>query len=171
MEGFEYRNPYAAPTAQVVVAPMDDRAGLEPADRGRRLLAYLIDMGINLVVFLPAVVGLLRYKPERGIGALGGSLIMFSVVCGLALTVYWFVLMYRNGQSIGKRVMGMRIVRTDGSRASLRRMIGLRYFVPGLVSAVPYVGGIFGLATVLWIFGEERRCLHDLFCDTMVVND
>ena len=32
MEGFEYRNPYAAPTAQVV---------------GRRLLACLIDPGIN----------------------------------------------------------------------------------------------------------------------------
>jgi len=170
MEGFEYRNPYAAPTAQVV-APVEYRDELEPADRGRRLLAYLIDLGINLVVFLPAVVGVLRYKPERGIGALGGSLIMFSLVCGLALTVYWFVLMYRNGQSIGKRAMGMRIVRTDGSRASLLRMVALRYFVPGLIGSIPYVGWTFTLANFLWIFGEERRCLHDLICDTMVVND
>jgi uncharacterized RDD family membrane protein YckC len=171
MEGFEYRNPYAAPTAQVVAAPAEFRDELEPAERGRRLLAALIDLGINLLVFMPAVIGLLRYKPERGIGALGGSLVMFTVVCGLALTVYWFVLMYRNGQSIGKRVMGIRIVRTDGSRASLGRMIGLRYFVPGLIGAIPYVGWVFNIANPLWIFGEERRCLHDLICDTMVVND
>ena len=171
MEGFEYRNPYAAPTAQVVAAPVDYRDELEPADRGRRLLAYLIDLGLYLATLLPALIGVLRYKPERGIGALGGSLILFSVVCVLALIVYWFVLMYRNGQSIGKRAMGMRIVRTDGSRASLGRMVGLRYLVPGLIGGIPYVGWIFSLANPLWIFGEERRCLHDLFCDTMVVND
>ena len=170
MEGFEYRNPYAAPTAQVAV-PVEYRDELEPADRGRRLLAYLIDLGISLVVFLPAVVGIFRYRPERGIGALGGSLIMFSAVCALALFVYTLILLHRNGQSIGKRVMGMRIVRTDGSRASLRRMVGLRYLVPGLIGSIPYVGWVFSLANVLWIFGEERRCLHDLFCDTMVVND
>lgn len=170
MEGFEYRNPYAAPAAQVVAAPVDHDDGLEPADRGRRLLAYLIDCGIYFAAMLPAVIGALRFKPERGIGALGGSLILFSLVCIVALFVYWCVLMHRDGQSIGKRVMGMRIVRTDGSRASLRRMLVLRYFVPGLVGAIPYVGWAFSLANPLWIFGEERRCLHDLFCDTMVVN-
>ncbi|MDR0184791.1 RDD family protein [Lysobacter arvi] len=170
MEGFEYRNPYAAPTAQVVVAPPDHDAAMEPADRGRRLLAYLIDFGIYLAAMLPAIVGLLRFRPERGIGALGGSLLMFSLVCLIALFVYWCVLMHRDGQSIGKRVMGMRIVRTDGSRAGLGRMIVLRYFVPGLIGAIPYVGWVFSLANPLWIFGEERRCLHDLICDTMVVN-
>jgi len=170
MEGFEYRNPYAAPAAQVVVAPVEHESGLEPADRGRRLLAYLIDVGIYLAVLAPALIGALRYKPERGIGALGGSLILFSLVCVLALFVYWCVLMHREGQSIGKRAMGMRVVRTDGSRASLRRMLVLRYFVPGLIGGIPYVGWVFSLANLLWIFGEERRCLHDLICDTMVVN-
>ncbi|MBU8977016.1 MULTISPECIES: RDD family protein [unclassified Lysobacter] len=171
MEGFEYRNPYAAPAAQVPTAPIehyDD--GLVKAGRLPRLLAYLIDLGINLVLLAPAFIGILRFKPERGIGELGGSLIGLSVIAMLALMVYTLFLLAREGQTIGKRVIGIRIVRTDGERAGLLRLLGLRYFVPGLISGIPYLGAAFSLANILWIFGEERRCLHDHFADTMVVN-
>lgn len=171
MEGFEYRNPYAAPTAQVqptAAERYDDE--LEKAGRLPRLLAYLVDLAVSVVIAIPAIVGVFRYQPSRGVGELGGSLILVSVIGFLALFVYTLFLLYREGQTIGKRVIGLRIVRTDGERAGLLRLIGLRYFVPGLIGAVPYVGWIFGLANVLWIFGEERRCLHDYIADTIVVN-
>jgi uncharacterized RDD family membrane protein YckC len=171
MEGFEYRNPYAAPTAQVPTAPIehyDD--GLVTAGRTQRLLAYLVDLGVNLLIAVPALIGILRYRPERGIGELGGSLIGFSAIAFLALFAYTLMLLSREGQTIGKRVIGIRVVRTDGERAGLLRLICLRYFLPGLVGAIPYVGWAFTLANLLWIFGEERRCLHDHFADTMVVN-
>ncbi len=171
MEGFEYRNPYAAPTAQAPIAPIehyDD--GLVTAGRLQRLMAYLVDLGISVAIMVPALIGILRYRPERGIGELGGSLIGLSVIALLGLFVYTLMLLSREGQTLGKRIIGIRIVRTDGERVSLGRLIGLRYFAPGLVGAIPYVGWVFSLANILWIFGEERRCLHDHFADTMVVN-
>jgi uncharacterized RDD family membrane protein YckC len=66
-------------------------------------------------------------------------------------------------------MLGIKIVRNDGSRAGLGRIFWLRMFVPGLVGAIPLVGGLFGLIDPLFIFGEEKRCLHDLIADTIVV--
>ncbi|UNK48425.1 RDD family protein [Lysobacter sp. S4-A87] len=171
MESFEYRNPYAAPTAQVQPTAAE-RFDDEPTTAGRlpRLLAALVDGGVSMVIAIPAIIGALRYTPQRGIGELGGSLILLSVVGYVALIIYTLILLSREGQTIGKRVIGIRIVRTDGDRAGLGRLFWLRYFVPGLIGAVPYVGWIFSLANILWIFGEQRRCLHDHIADTMVVN-
>ena len=45
----------------------------------------------------------------------------------------------------------------------------LRSFVPGLIGQVPYVGGLFSLVDILCIFGEERRCIHDMIAGTKVV--
>lgn len=39
-----------------------------------------------------------------------------------------------------------------------------------MIGQIPYLGPAFGLANVLWIFGGERRCLHDYIADTLVVN-
>ena len=171
MESFEYRNPYAAPTAQVQPTPeerFDDE--LTTAGRLPRLMAALVDGGISLVVAIPAVVAAMRYTPQRGIGELGGSLVLLTMVGYLALLIYTLILLSREGQTIGKRVIGIRIVRTDGERAGLGRLFWLRYCVPSLIGAIPYIGWIFSIANILWIFGEQRRCLHDHIADTMVVN-
>jgi len=60
-------------------------------------------------------------------------------------------------------------VRTDGSQASWQRLLGLRYGVQAALQALPAAGMIFGLVDSLWIFGKERRCLHDLIADTIVI--
>jgi uncharacterized RDD family membrane protein YckC len=171
MESFEYRNPYTAPVAQVQPTAAE-RFDDEPVTAGRlpRLMAALVDGGISLVIAVPAIIGAMRYDATRGVGELGGSLILLSLVGYLALFIYTLILLAREGQTIGKRAIGIRIVRTDGERAGLGRLFWLRYFVPGLIGAVPYIGWIFSLANILWIFGEQRRCLHDHIADTMVVN-
>ncbi len=46
----------------------------------------------------------------------------------------------------------------------------MRYFLPTLISQVPFIGGIFGLVNALFIFGAERRCLHDRLAGTRVVD-
>ncbi|HEY5851228.1 MAG TPA: RDD family protein, partial [Lysobacter sp.] len=171
MESFEYRNPYTAPTAQVQPTAAE-RFDDEQVTAGRlpRLMAALVDGGISLVIAVPAIIGAMRYDATRGVGELGGSLILLSLVGYLALFIYTLILLAREGQTIGKRAIGIRIVRTDGERVGLGRLFWLRYFVPGLIGAVPYIGWIFSLANIPWIFGEQRRCLHDHIADTMVVN-
>jgi uncharacterized RDD family membrane protein YckC len=39
-----------------------------------------------------------------------------------------------------------------------------------LLSGIPYAGGLITLVDLLLIFGKERRCLHDLMADTIVVD-
>jgi len=78
-------------------------------------------------------------------------------------------LLVTRGQTIGKALLKLRIVRPDGSRASIGRVIGLRYAAPALLNVMPAVGMIFTLGDVLFIFRESRRCLHDQIADTIVV--
>jgi uncharacterized RDD family membrane protein YckC len=39
-----------------------------------------------------------------------------------------------------------------------------------LLGAIPYVGWLVSLVDPLLIFGKDRRCLHDLIADTIVVD-
>ncbi len=75
-----------------------------------------------------------------------------------------------SGQSVGKKILKIRIVRTDGSRASLLRLVLLRYGVTTALSVIPYFGSLWALADSLAIFGSEHKCLHDRIADTIVVD-
>ena len=71
---------------------------------------------------------------------------------------------------ICKRALDIAIVRTDGSRMGLLRYIFIRVLPVGLLGAIPYVGWLVSLIDPLLIFGKDRRCLHDLIADTIVVD-
>jgi uncharacterized RDD family membrane protein YckC len=75
----------------------------------------------------------------------------YSIVC-------WAML----GQTPGKALLGLRIVRTNGQRLSVRRSI-LRYFAYW-VSALPLFLGF------LWILvDDQRQGWHDKIADTHVI--
>jgi uncharacterized RDD family membrane protein YckC len=82
-----------------------------------------------------------------------------------------------SGQSIGKKLTRIRIVRI-GSREPVGFLYGvfLREWVLGLIQApsaccicLAPIPMIVSLVDACWIFGEERRCLHDLIAKTHVV--
>lgn len=172
MEGFEFRNPYAAPAAQLPIAPVerDETEELVLAGRLPRLLAQLCNSAIAVVIALPLYIAVAGLESPEDVGPGIALLALLTVVAMLAYVVLQLVLLYRHGQTLGKRWIGIRIVRGDGDRAGLLRLLLLRGFVPGLIGGIPYIGWVFALGNVLWIFGEERRCLHDHFADTIVVN-
>lgn len=70
------------------------------------------------------------------------------------------------GASIGKRLLGICVVRQDGLPAEVWRIALLRNALP---MALGGYYGWFGLVDALFIFGEERRCLHDWVAGTRVV--
>jgi len=70
---------------------------------------------------------------------------------------------------VGKRALGIRIVRSSGERASLGRIFALRYLPVTLLGAIPYLGPVFSLVDILLIFRDSRQCLHDQIADTIVV--
>ena len=74
------------------------------------------------------------------------------------------------GQTIGKRLLGIRIVRFgDGSNPGFVRAWLLRSLVVGLIGTLPMVGNVFMIVNYAFIFRADRRCLHDLIADTKVV--
>jgi uncharacterized RDD family membrane protein YckC len=95
-----------------------------------------------------------------------------SLFCagGLALAVVQIWMLTTSGQTLGKRVLGIRIVRLgDDSNPGFVRAFLLRMVVPGLIGMLPLVGLCFTIVDALFIFRADRRCIHDLIADTKVV--
>ena len=92
---------------------------------------------------------------------------------GLAGLLIWggvtAYLVHKNGQTLGKKILGIKVVRTDGSRASLGRIFWLRNVIMVLLSMIPIAGMILSLVDSLLIFRESRQCLHDQIAGTIVV--
>jgi uncharacterized RDD family membrane protein YckC len=161
-------NPYAPPKAEVTDI-FDPTAPIELADRGTRLAAFIVD-GIIMACmwYLPF---LLVFGLGGGFGDTqpSGSLILTGVLLGTVGFAVWCWLTVRyvlaNGQSIAKRMLGIKVVRTDGSPISLGRIFWLRNVVNGLLGIIP----LYQLVDPLFIFGEPHQCLHDKLADTIVI--
>jgi len=138
------------------------------ATPGSRLAAALLDGLIQIPLAIAFFVGIMMTDGnQEGIGI---ALIGLSGILFLALAIYQLVIISRDGQSIGKRIMKIRIVKyEDNSNPGFVHAVLLRAFVNGLIGGIPLVGPIYSLADLLFIFGEEHRCLHDLIASTKVV--
>jgi uncharacterized RDD family membrane protein YckC len=164
-------NPYAPPQA-VVEDILDPAAGIVLAERGTRLGASILDGLLFLVmVYLPIIVtafigGAFQASPE---GPPNTTALTIGMIVALAGFIVWLAInikyMRANGQSIGKKACGIKVVRSDGSRASLSRLIWLRNVLNGVIGIIP----LYGLIDALFIFGGARRCVHDYLADTIVI--
>ena len=101
--------------------------------------------------------------PVFGLLAMGLGFAAYAAIQAFFLT--------RDAQSLGKKMVGLRIVRQDdGGKPGFVSVVLLRECVPILIGFVPFIGRFFGLVDVLCIFGEERLCIHDRFARTRVVD-
>jgi uncharacterized RDD family membrane protein YckC len=156
-------NPYAPPRASVRDI-RDPHVVTELADRGTRLAAAMLDtLIVGAMVYLPIIVGSLFVSSENETALVAGIGLAFV---GFVVWAWLTVLnVLRNGQSIGKKMLDIRVVRSDGSAISLGRWFWLRNFVNGVLGMIP----LYSFIEVLFIFGESRQCLHDKIADTIVI--
>lgn len=169
MNGAPQDDRFAPPQAHVEDVPVSDGT-MALASRLSRLWAALVDMVVvmTLLGIAAAVTPWNPWaQPKSGYwvtpqlaGALGGYLV-FMLANG------W--LLVTRGQTIGKALLKIRIVRPDGSAASPGRLLGLRYGVGSLAAIFPALGQAWSLLDTLFIFRESRRCLHDQIADTVVL--
>lgn len=162
-------NPYAPPRAEVRDASTQEEGEL--AGRGTRFGAAIIDGIIGALTVVPLFIGadlaaLSANDFENAFSSTGVTLTGLLGLIVLAITIY---LVHKNGQTIGKKILGIKVVRTDFSRASLGRIFWLRNVVNGLPGLIPLVGNFYVLVDHLFIFGERRQCLHDKIAGTVVV--
>lgn len=120
----------------------------ELADIGTRFIALVID-GIVL-----GLIGALLFGAGRGTGGLIGLII--------GAAYYWYFLTRQDGQTPGKRIMKIRVVKVDGSPIDDTTAV-LRYLGYYISSA------IFMLGWLLALVDENRQTLHDKIVSTYVV--
>jgi uncharacterized RDD family membrane protein YckC len=154
--------------------------GARLADFGQRLGAYVIDVLIVSAAWIPivviATVSSIVFLDQRAASDAAFALGLFGLwgfgllVLFAAYYVYLVEMMFRTGQTIGKRIMNIRIVPVDPGATLTRAMAARRWLVeiPGglLLSCVAfaYIDG-------LWQLWDKpyRQCLHDKFAQTAVV--
>lgn len=165
----ETMSPFSPPKANLEGGTVA-AGSLRLAERGTRLVAVLLDG----VLILPAVIigGLGAFlgrgpngEPGTGFGIAMGLVGLWVI----AVVVYQIYLLSTKGQTVGKRWMKVKIVKLDGSAPGFVHAVLLRLFVNGLIGAVPYLGAIYSLVDILFVFREDRRCIHDLIASTRVV--
>jgi uncharacterized RDD family membrane protein YckC len=163
-------NPYAPPRAEVRDSVPQDESEL--AGRGERFGAALLDGLITaIVVGVPVFMSFDWTTIETGnyMDAARPGGIAVAVIAALALIGITIHLVNKNGQTIGKKVCGIKVVRSDFSRASLGRIFWLRNVVNGIPTIIPYVGNVYSLVDHAFIFNERRQCVHDKIADTIVI--
>ncbi len=160
-------DPYAPPSADIEV---DDPTGLDLASRGARLGGALIDGFLALILMMP-----LMYLTGYWDRAVAGEESNIEMVAWISLGAFSYLLFHgyllaKYGQTIGKRVVGTRIVSVHDSKIlPLWKVFAARYLPVTLISMVPFVGGLFGLVNALFIFRRDKRCVHDHIAGTRVV--
>jgi uncharacterized RDD family membrane protein YckC len=166
-------------TAIEIVTPENISFQYEVVGPFRRLPAFILDLSIRAVVLLLAffVMALLGWLVGTG---------------GIALMiVLWFMLewfyggifeTYMNGQTPGKRIMGIRVVSTEGHPISgvqavmrnILRGVDMMPLVP--LSAIEedlawITVPTFAIGLVCQMFSSRFQRLGDIACGTMVVVD
>ncbi|RZU50574.1 RDD family protein [Krasilnikovia cinnamomea] len=166
-------------------------AGQPLADFATRLLAYLIDAailtGALMVVFMPILILMISRMSDvtATVDPYAGPtefpdlfseffLPVLLVELGLfvlalaAYYVYYVEMMYRSGQTVGKKALKIRVVPLDPAATLTRGMAARRYLVA-------YVGGtlvpMLGWLDGLWQLWDKpfQQTLHDKAGQTVVV--
>ena len=154
--------------------------GVPLADYGPRVGAALID---GLIV---GVAGTIIYWVIVGAAGATGSDAAVIVTLFVGWLAYLAVLAAytiftmnrpgeRNGQTLGKQVVDIRVVKEDGSpmdpgKIAMREVV-IRGLLFGGISTITFgFGGIIYLLDVLWpLWDDQRRALHDMMAKTRVV--
>jgi uncharacterized RDD family membrane protein YckC len=140
------------------------------ASRWTRLAGAFLDSFIHVLGFAPLAIGgaFIGHMIEpNNEDAMFGMAMILGMAGALIVQIVNWVMITQRGQSIAKRMLGMRIVTLDGRLPGFVNGVILRIWVP---FAINQMCNLFGLVNVLWIFGEERRCLHDLIANTRVID-
>lgn len=152
------------------------------AEFHKRLLAYIIDY-ILLIIFLWSMKSLfyqgfgLDFETNAGLDIL---LISLPMLLYSLLTELWM-----NGQTVGKKILGIRVISLEGGEPTLGQYIlrwitkffewpflfGYIFFSKDAIFVYAFLTGLFGIVVVIIIAitGKSQR-LGDLAAGTVVVN-
>ena len=142
-----------------------------PAGFGERTGAAFVDLGISLVAFAVSIWVAVLLFAVGGTGPILAGIVL--IVAGIGVAILHAPLLMarsgeRNGQSIGKQALDVRVVEINGGPVGLGtclvREVAVKQF--GALITV----GLFLPVDYLWpLFDEEDRAIHDIVAETRLV--
>jgi uncharacterized RDD family membrane protein YckC len=155
--------------------------GVTLASWHRRFAAYMIDWIMQMIATLAAsiAVGLVVYNAVSGADAESAGWAA-GVIAYIVLTLAWFGLYdpltmrrhgERNGQTLSKQWLGIRVVCEDGTPVTAGTALVRDVLMQGLVFG--FIGGFFYVPPLLdglWPLWDDRnQALHDKVAKTFVI--
>ena len=128
-----------------------------PAGFWKRLGASLLD---GIIIAIPSTLIAFLIAGDADDNVISTSL---SFLYTLIVPAVWA------GYTVGKRALGVRIVKLDGSNVTIGTM-ALRTLVGGLIYAVTLGIGVIVSAFMVGI-REDKRAIHDLIAGTYVTGN
>jgi uncharacterized RDD family membrane protein YckC len=162
-------NPYQSPESVEIwpAASGHLKQRLPLASRWTRLGGAIVDGLAHFVGMVPGFVLMIAADTDSSEEMEAIALLLMLGGLTVVAIVNW-VLIAQRGQSYGKILLKMQIIRYDtGVLPGFVNGVILRIWIP---VAINQFCSLFGLLDALWIFGQERRCLHDLIASTEVVD-
>lgn len=165
--------PEFAATSQRIEWPSEPILNVRWGGFFRRAGAGLID--IVMVILLFAVMGIMAYigykvglaAHDRSISwSNGAPLMTFLTFAGMGLATAYFVVFHgMEGKTIGKWLLGLRVVGADQGSLTYRQAL-LRW-----VGTVGFGFMSFGLSFLWILWQREKRGWHDFLAHTWVIRD
>ncbi len=139
---------------------------------GSRFLAALVDtflIGLGQVIVFSTLFLLLNDALDSALGSIASSWIVASLglVSFLLLWGYYIGFeLFWNGQSPGKRWIGLRVIRVDGTPITLTESV-----IRNLVRLIDLLPMAYGVGVVTMFINSNSRRVGDLAAGTVVVYD
>ncbi len=137
-----------------------------------RLAALVIDiLFINLVIFIVSQVAILlikffnveRYLPEAATDYFIMAVALVVMGISLGFSYLYAIFLWRiSGQTLGKALMGIRVVSTDGHFLTFRQGT-IRFFAYWLSAMALFTGFLWSL------IDDHRQTWHDKLAKTYVI--
>jgi uncharacterized RDD family membrane protein YckC len=145
---------------------VQDRPATTLASPWRRLAARLVDGALLVLVTVLPLLLFADVHVDQGAFDLPGWL-QWST--WLAAAAYEVLLTALTGQTVGKRLLGIKVVdATTGAVPDLDQSV--RRAVPVLLQRVPIIGGFAGLLYLPVVWRPRRQGFHDTLAGTVVVD-
>ncbi|AYL97426.1 RDD family protein [Mucilaginibacter celer] len=132
----------------------------EVAGVGERILAHIIDMALFIVIMLAVVL----IGPALGSLSKVALIVMIAVYAGLFVFYDLICEISMNGQSVGKKIMKIKVISLNGSRPSVGQ-----YLLRWLFRIVDFTltSGICGLICV--IVSDNKQRVGDMVAGTTLI--
>ncbi|MVN21205.1 RDD family protein [Mucilaginibacter arboris] len=139
----------------------------EVAGLGERIVARLIDFGIFILILIAGgIIAALSGSVMERIRIFGYAFVGLYIAWLVSLVFYDLVCeVFLNGQSVGKRIMKIKVISLDGARASLGQ-----YIIRWLFRIVDFLITFQLAALIAVIVTKNKQRIGDLAAGTTLVS-